>query len=422
MKGSSGWVILGLFAVLVLFILVRVFWNSAFGYKLKEQKIVFEETELLRVKNALLLAEKSLEATWKLSSVQAVFQATAAGFGSEYWYRTGRERTQQAEPPTNGQIKAYMEDLLKAQYKPANQKPDGITLTIDITPEVTLADSRITVKILQLLGAFAGDPRSPATKSSRNSEHSSEITIGLKKLVDAGKAFASVPPKIRLSSYSPSTNANNYIERSRNAITDEFNSVSFDGNKKLSFEAVRLVASGDLSRLLLHYIARADFEEKEARYNYLNANRFEKKPFSLTVKAEDYTTVLDCGQGSGLFTHTASNDMLCSGGLYTCNTIVDYIGDHLKSCGGRVGSFGCGPQGQGFAGSEAVLRDRCYCSAFGGTWFDALPWVCPAPPCETVTENGKEVQKCQPPRSGVCPVECNLNGNTRACAPPPGCA
>lgn len=105
MKGA-GETISTIVMIVVVVIIFSALATDAFSQSIKRQKIVLEETELLRVKNTFFLVNRSLAETWRLSTIQDIFQTADAsiecGFdqqgknlliGGGYWLRT---------PPTSG--------------------------------------------------------------------------------------------------------------------------------------------------------------------------------------------------------------------------------------------------------------------------------------------------------------------------------
>lgn len=181
-----------------------------------------------------------------------------------------------------------------------------------------------------------------------------------------------------------SSNSNTYKSQAENSIKNTFEGISTDLEKKFTVETSGLLVATSteagilppLSGLLFHYIIKGQFSEREALYHYLDENKFEKKPFSVTVKAEDYLVALSCTENNGkLFTFSSANDMACDGGrIYSCDTDITGIGSNKLTCGGRAGDFGCGESK--FKDSKAVDESQCYCTAFGGNWIEKK-WTCP---------------------------------------------
>lgn len=426
MKGSSGWVVIGVLVIFTLFFTVRVFYQDAVAFKLKHQNIVFGELEILRAKGTLLLAEKSLNVTWNLSSLRQIFDSAQGGFGSEFWYRINpSSKTQIGKIPSNDEIKTHLASLSQL-YKGYDGVEDieGIKLRTEITPVFTLEDNKITVQVLGDIKTFVGDEIRPATESPKAVDYTYVFLVQFKKLMDAGKSFVQKASTLTIPSYAD--DANTYKSRAENSITDRFNDVSTDLNKAFELERTRIIVPTSseagilpaLTGLLFYYKMKGQFTEKQALYHYLDENTFEKKPFSLAVKAEDYLVALNCANNNGLFTFAAANDMVCDGGkIFTCDTIIDGIGNNLLTCangvGQSTGTFGCGENR--FKTSSAVDESSCYCTAFGGTWLPAESWSCPKQitTCVKVMEKQDdkevEIEKCttttiQVPRS--CRAEC----------------
>lgn len=433
MKGSAGWVVLGILVVFFIFLFVRIFYLDAVSYKLKHQSIVLGELELLNAKNTILLAEKSLDVTWNLSSLRQIFDAGQNGFGSEFWHRIkAADKSQTGKVPGNGDVKAYLESLSKS-YKGYSGFEDtgNVRLHTRAVPAFTLEDSKITVRVLGTIKTSAGDEKNPRTESPKSVDRTYSFSVQFKRLMDVGKLFAQAAARATIPQFASDRSA--YIKAAENSISNQFNSVATDLDKKITLEDSRLFVSTEnekgvlapLSGLLFNYLIRADFTEKQSLYRYLGET-FNKKPFSLTVKAEDYLVALNCAQNSGkLFAFTSPNDMACDAGqIFTCSTIIDGIRNNLLSCQNGIGqrtaggTFGCGENR--FKTASAVDETPCYCTAFGGSWIGGESWTCTdtTTVCKKVKEGEKEVERCEPvttSRTKSCPRECDLNG--RFCTP-----
>ena len=99
------------------------------------------------------------------------------------------------------------------------------------------------------------------------------------------------------------------------------------------------------SGLVLHYTATVTYTEPE-KYYYHNEreNTFEKRPITLTYKAEDYLPALDCTQYGppfyAVFSWNSGSDMACCAGLlFSCGTNINRLpagqqvgaGDKIKT-------------------------------------------------------------------------------------------
>jgi hypothetical protein len=415
-KGSAGWVLLGLIAILVLFGMVRVFYHGAIEYKLRHQNIIFGEVEILRVKNTLLLAEKSIAETFAFSARNQIFDSAQNGFGSEFWYRIDESGSQTGSIPSKEGIKASLDSGFMNYRTPAYDKDidvNGVWLRIyELVPSFTIEDNKIGARISGKMKTFAGNPRT--TESPKTFDYSYTYDVQLQKLFGAGKLFSELPSKLSLGEFS---DAGRYKDHAIDSIKSEFNSIGIE-EKSLEIEKAEFVVSQDL---LFHYLLKGHFPD--SAWEYLGS-ALETKPLSLAVKVEDYKTALKCDQDK-ILTFSSDSDMACvSGVLYTCNmrsTEITGIGNNRLQCtnsqGQRIGNYACGESG--FKEQSAIDSESCYCTAFGGSWLERN-WVCEEESEEPLdgwlcTQLGEKYKCTKEDSCGRCSI------GTKSCDIPAGC-
>lgn len=444
MKGS-GFSLQGILYIFFIVLMLGLFISASFYIGLNVKKIILEERIVVDTKNAMEITETALGPAWFISFVQAVFAAGQEGFGNEYWYRRDSPT---AAAVTSIPAETDISDGLKKSILPYFNLPgtrssgkridiNGINVEIrNIAADFSadIANGKITSRIASTVKAFSGLENDQRTTFSKRTAKENAIFINLQKLINAGKRLADKFSSFRAPSYSGPASA--YLERAKNQIKEEADGL--DLSTKTSTAEADLLVPSTLSGLYLHYNLLSEFSDdpKTAAYDYLNEaqNTFEKKPFSLAVKAEDYLVALDCSKDRNRHTYSTQNDMACDGGkIYTCNTPIQGIGNNLLTCsngiGRGTGNFGCGESG--FKTRDAVDESQCYCTAFGGNWIGGESWTCPRTvkqtfsdpmpgwSCEPIKDKDDKVTgySCtttvQDPRS--CPMECDLNG--RFCTP-----
>ncbi len=179
--------------------LVAVATFMAFG--MKQEKIIFDEVEIMRTKNTFYLTNRSIGVTWFISTVQTIFKAENS-IGEPYWYKTDPARAKaillpdaalcnSGNPriclPRTSDIAAFLKsqmtgylgikdslDLNSVKVKIENidiEKPNNFWTAYD----------RITSLVTQRLTAEFG-----ATKSADTTHNNNAIFTKFRKMATAG--------------------------------------------------------------------------------------------------------------------------------------------------------------------------------------------------------------------------------------------
>ncbi len=412
-----------------------IFVATSIGIATKTQKIVLQEQRVADAKNLLSVMEKSLAPTWQLSTVQMMFAAGDNGFGNEYWYRVDPSNDgMSSSPPSDNDVKRYLGNLLNVDLLPRGfnspiEAGDVRVEFYDLVTDYVLKDAEVTAGVSHNIMAFLGYGQSPTTEFHKNVKFYNSVRVQFRKLMATGGNFAELLKQFTLPQYSGPAAA--YIDSATTRLRGMFASSAIGGINAREFteNSELIVPSANeagilapLGGLVFHYDVSATFMEDtkpEEQYYYLDENVYEKRPFPLTVKAEDYLVALDCAGISGVHAFSSPNDMACDGGkIYACNTNIQGINGNLRAYGGSTGVYGCGEAG--FKDTNAVDDSPYYCAAFKGNWIGGESWTCSRTVCTPVYDKGgkKTGEDCvtvDEPRS--CPMECDLNG--RYCGPQP---
>ncbi len=387
MKGS-GFSLQGILYIFFVMLMLAIFISASLYIGFNVKKIALEETIIDKTKESMEIIDTTLDPTFSISFVQSVFAAGQGGFGKEYWYRRASPGADAITSiPAKEDVEAGLSRSMLPYLALPGTKPSGKTIELDgvnveirdILPEFAadMENGKITSRIGATIKAFSGLENDRRTEMAKRVKKENTASISLAKLMDSGKSLVSRLSSLAIKSYSGHAAA--YADSASAQIKKIADDTPL--STKASMAESRLVVPETLSGLYLHYSLRSEFldDNKANAYDYLDEekNMFEKRPFSLAVKAEDYVVALNCAANSGLHKYSADNDMACGGGkIYSCNTVIEGIGTNLLGCGGSTGKYGCGEAG--FKDSGSVDISACYCAAFGGKWeVPAKPWECP---------------------------------------------
>ncbi len=284
MKGS-GEIINKIIIALFILGLLSIFIFTLFGSALKEQRIIFEEMQLLAVKNTFYLTEKSLGVTWLVSTAQTIFKAQD-GVGEEYWYRTDPAQQKLLDLPSgkcnNGNPRICLPQVLHASefFKEAMKEYTNIPGS-DKNPvnEVKVGTVAVNIKdidigrlwpgydgvkyqVKQNIIASQGDTTTDRVTTSKD-----KIKTMFRKMLFGGWLLVDFSIKQQGNDYSDQ----NYLENKKKEIDSQLSEIASwlkPLESDFSTDAELVASEGGMmppqGGLLLHYKVDASFIENVA--------------------------------------------------------------------------------------------------------------------------------------------------------------
>ena len=388
LKGQAGTTVGAILIIVIFLTFFSVYLYQANNEIQNNIRLNLESLEALKLKSTFSLFKTSLDNTWFISTVQAVFLTGDEGLGCGYdnallglgyWYKfnpgnsrsftsdglatlSGKynaDKNPQICYPTDNDVKEYVnKKLVEGGYLNLRMmKPEdagGVSITIprksdgsvDATIQINMDSSRVESIFSQRITAERGTGKIDAQTQSTSS-----VTTSLSLMAAAGRNAISTLLTLGVSHPTyQTTNKAGYESLIKslveNAIRSASSSITATANTNVNAE-VDMRAADDLTSgivpskqgLILHYKATAIYTEKEGRYYYHNepANKFEKRPISMQYIAEDYLSALNCIEhepnppAPEFFSWTRSNDMACCAGyLLTCNIDIPNLAAEQK--------------------------------------------------------------------------------------------